>query len=132
MKQLVAQNCLPDRNLARKAVKCALDDLKENNQGVLLSTRALKICDYAPDLAKTLARLILSSNDLNFQEECCSLLGVQSEEVNMDNVGNCIRDKIVSVIGLNDRNSQKHKDAPSFLFEDDYFRKEDFMDEEYQ
>nr|XP_016464688.1 PREDICTED: uncharacterized protein LOC107787609 isoform X1 [Nicotiana tabacum] len=132
VKQLVAQNCLPDRNLARKAVKCALDDLKENNQGVLLSTRALKICDYAPDLAKTLARLILSSNDLNFQEECCSLLGVQSEEVNMDNVGNCIRDKIVSVIGLNDRNSQKHKDAPSFLFEDDYFRKEDFMDEEYQ
>lgn len=50
----------------------------------------------------------------------------------MDNVGNCIRDKIVSVIGLNDRNSQKHKDAPSFLFEDDYLQKEDFMDEEYQ
>ncbi|OIT38485.1 type 2 dna topoisomerase 6 subunit b-like protein [Nicotiana attenuata] len=132
VKQLVAQNSIADRNLARKAVKCALDDLKENNQGVLLSTRALKICDYAPDLAKTLARLILSSNDLNFQEECCSLLGVQSQEVNMDNVGNCIRDKIVSVIGLNDRNPQKHKDAPSFLFEDDYFQKEDLMDEEYQ
>nr|XP_009804020.1 PREDICTED: uncharacterized protein LOC104249318 isoform X3 [Nicotiana sylvestris]XP_016511416.1 PREDICTED: uncharacterized protein LOC107828584 isoform X2 [Nicotiana tabacum] len=132
VKQLVAQNSLPDRNLARKAVKCALDDLKENNHRVLLSTRALKICDCAPDLAKTLARLILSSNDLNFQEECCSLLGLQSRRVNMDNVGNCIRDKIVSVIGLNDRNSQKHKDAPSFLFEDDYLQKEDFMDEEYQ
>ncbi|KAK4365755.1 hypothetical protein RND71_013635 [Anisodus tanguticus] len=123
---------LPDRNLARKAVKCALDDLKENNQGVLLSTRELKMCDYALDLAKTLARLILSSNDLNFQEECCSLLGVQSQEVNPDNVGNCIREKIISVIGLNDRNSQKHKEAPSFLFEDDCFRKEDFMDEDYQ
>ncbi|KAJ8557849.1 hypothetical protein K7X08_004615 [Anisodus acutangulus] len=123
---------LPDRNLARKAVKCALDDLKENNQGVLLSTRELKMCDYALDLAKTLARLILSSNDLNFQEECCSLLGVQSQEVNPDSVGNCIREKIISVIGLNDRNSQKHKEAPSFLFEDDCFRKEDFMDEDYQ
>lgn len=43
MKQLVAQNSLPDRNLARKAVKCALDDLKENNHRVLLSTRALKV-----------------------------------------------------------------------------------------
>ncbi|XP_055829297.1 type 2 DNA topoisomerase 6 subunit B-like [Solanum dulcamara] len=132
VKQWVAENILPDRNLARKAVKCALDNLKENNQGVLLSTRALKMCDYAPDLAKTLSRLIFSSNDLNFQEECCSLLGVQSQEVNTDNVGNCIREKIISVIGLNDRNSQKHKEAPTFLFEDDCFQKEDFMDEEYQ
>ncbi|XP_059299371.1 type 2 DNA topoisomerase 6 subunit B-like [Lycium ferocissimum] len=132
VKQWVAQNSLPDRNLARKAVKCALDDLKENNQGILLSTRALKMCDYAPDLAKTLARLILSSNDLNFQEECCSLLGVQSQEVNTDNVGNCIREKIVSVIGLNDCNPQKHTEAPSFLFQDDCFQREDFMDEEYQ
>lgn len=132
MKQWVAENSLPDRNLARKAVKCALDNLKENNQGVLLSTRALKMCDYAPDLAKTLSRLIFSSNDLNFQEECCSLLGVESQEVNTDNVGNCIREKIISVIGLNDRNSQKHKEAPTFLFEDDCFQKEDFMDEEYE
>uniref|UniRef100_M1CGP5 Uncharacterized protein n=1 Tax=Solanum tuberosum TaxID=4113 RepID=M1CGP5_SOLTU len=132
VKQWVAENSFPDRNLARKAIKCALDDLKENNQGVLLSTRALKTCDYAPDLAKTLARLILSSNDLNFQEECCSLLGVQSQEGNTDNVGNCIREKIISVIRLNDRNSYKHKEAPTFLFEDDCFQKEDFMDEEYQ
>ncbi|KAH0662499.1 hypothetical protein KY284_027430 [Solanum tuberosum] len=132
VKQWVAENSFPDRNLVRKAIKCALDDLKENNQGVLLSTRALKTCDYAPDLAKTLARLILSSNDLNFQEECCSLLGVQSQEVNTDNVGNCIREKIISVIRLNDRNSHKHKEAPTFLFEDDCFQKEDFMDEEYQ
>ncbi|XP_016574903.1 type 2 DNA topoisomerase 6 subunit B-like isoform X3 [Capsicum annuum] len=131
VKQWVAENSLPDRNLVRKAVKCALDDLKENNQGVLLSRRALKMCDYAPDLAKTLAQLILSSNDLNFQEECCSLLGVQSQEVNMDNVGNCIREKIISVIGLNDRNSQKNKEAPTFLFEDDCFQKEHFMEEEY-
>lgn len=43
MKQWVAESSSPDRNLARKAIKCALDDLKENNQGVLLSTRALKV-----------------------------------------------------------------------------------------
>ncbi|XP_069155414.1 type 2 DNA topoisomerase 6 subunit B-like isoform X2 [Solanum lycopersicum] len=132
VKQWVAESSSPDRNLARKAIKCALDDLKENNQGVLLSTRALKTCDYAPDLAKTLAHLIFSSNDLNFQEECCSLLGVQSQEVNINNIGNCIREKIISVIGLNDRNSHKHKEAPTFLFDDDCFQKEDFMDEEYQ
>ncbi|MCD7455735.1 hypothetical protein HAX54_029378 [Datura stramonium] len=132
VKQWAAESSLPDRNLARKAVKYALDDIKENNQGVLLSTRALKMCDYAPDLAKTLACLILSSNDLNFQEECCALLGVQSQEVNTDNFGNCIREKIISVIGLNDHNSQKRKEAQTFLFEDDCFQKEDFMDEEYQ
>lgn len=50
MKQWVAENSLPDRNLARKAVKCALDELKENNQGVLLSTRALKVKFSHPSL----------------------------------------------------------------------------------
>ena len=37
-----------DRNLAKKAVKLALNDLKENNAGVLLSARAVKVQSDPP------------------------------------------------------------------------------------
>nr|GMD97015.1 type 2 DNA topoisomerase 6 subunit B-like [Ipomoea batatas] len=97
-----------DRSLTRKAVKLALDDLKEKNQGVLLSRHAQKICNYAPDLAKTIAHLILSSNDLNFQGECCSLLGLQPRDMKMEAVECSIRERIVSVIGKNDQKPQRN------------------------
>ncbi|TKY69864.1 hypothetical protein E2542_SST06147 [Spatholobus suberectus] len=79
-----------DRNLAKRAVKLSLDDLKANHSQAFLSSRALQIRSYAPDLAKTIAGLILSSSDLDFQGECFSLLGLQSQEAATETVENCI------------------------------------------
>lgn len=86
-----------------------------------------QICNYAPDLAKTIARLILSSNDLNFQGKCCSLLGVQPPDMNMEAVEYSIRERIVSVIGKNDQKPQRSREAAEILFEDQCF-----MEDEYQ
>ncbi|KAF1872803.1 hypothetical protein Lal_00015895 [Lupinus albus] len=108
-----------DRNLVKKAVKTSLDDLREKNSGLFLSSRAVQICSYAPDLAKTIAGLILSSSDLDFQGECFSLLGLQSQEVGTESVENCIKERIVSVIEMNDKKPHKTNEVEPFLFEDD-------------
>uniref|UniRef100_A0A803PFP5 Uncharacterized protein n=1 Tax=Cannabis sativa TaxID=3483 RepID=A0A803PFP5_CANSA len=108
-----------DSNLTKKAVKLALDDLREKHTGVLLSAHALKICSHAPDLAKTMAGLILSSEDIDFQTECFSLLGLQSQDVEGETVEACINEKIISVIEMNDKKPQRSKDVAPFLFEDD-------------
>ncbi|XP_042022988.1 type 2 DNA topoisomerase 6 subunit B-like [Salvia splendens] len=105
-----------DRYLTRKALKQALSDLKKRNAGTLLSERAVKICNYAPDLAKTISGLIMSSLDLNFKRECFSLLGLPSPEHEKDIVENCIKDKIISVIATNDCGRRGTKEAPA-LFE---------------
>ncbi|URD81497.1 hypothetical protein MUK42_04745 [Musa troglodytarum] len=55
-----------DRNLIKKAVKIALDDLKAKYAGTLLSCRSVKIRNHVPDLSRTIASLILSSNDPEF------------------------------------------------------------------
>ncbi|KAG6399629.1 hypothetical protein SASPL_141110 [Salvia splendens] len=96
-----------DRYLTRKALKLALSDLKKRNAGTLLSERAVKICNYAPDLAKTISGLIMSSLDLNFKRECLSLLGLPSPEHEKDIVETCIKDKIISVIATNDSGSRR-------------------------
>ncbi|KAI8021655.1 Type 2 DNA topoisomerase 6 subunit B-like [Camellia lanceoleosa] len=121
-----------DRTLIRKAVKLALNDLKEKNTGALLSTNALKICSYAPDLARTIGGLILSSNDLDFQGECLSLLGLQCQEIKGETTEDCIKRKIISAIEMNDRKPQRNREAAPFLFEDDYFQEPDVLDEEYE
>lgn len=118
-----SENSRVDRTLTRKSVKLALKELKEKNIGILLSERALKISSYAPDLAKTITGLILSSNDLNFQGQCLSLLGLQSQESDRDTVEKCIKDKIISVISKHDSKSWESREA-SFLFEDDYAQQE--------
>ncbi|KAL6498121.1 hypothetical protein OROGR_028518 [Orobanche gracilis] len=115
---LSPENNQIDRLLTRKAVKLALTELKEKNAGVLLSERAVKICRYAPDLAKSISGLILSSHDLKFQAECLSLLGLQSQEIEKNMIENCIKDKITSVIASNDRNSWGSREV-STLFSDD-------------
>ncbi|XP_073018476.1 type 2 DNA topoisomerase 6 subunit B-like [Primulina eburnea] len=114
-----SENSRVDRTLTRKSVKLALKEMKEKNTGVLLSERALKISNYAPDLAKTITGLILSSNDLNFQGQCLSLLGLQCQESNRDTVEKCIKDKLISVISKHDSKSWESREASS-LFVDDY------------
>jgi hypothetical protein len=49
----VGQRTQLDRNLIKRAVKLALDDLKEKHAGVLLSAHALKVFIY-PFLTKRL------------------------------------------------------------------------------
>ncbi|XVF43996.1 hypothetical protein PTKIN_Ptkin02bG0084500 [Pterospermum kingtungense] len=109
----------PDRHLIKKAVKLALDDLKEKHTGLLLSAHAVKICSYAPDFASTIAGIILSSNDSDFQSECISLLGLlHSPEIEGETIEDCIKEKIISVIETKDK-KEKSKEAAPFLFEDD-------------
>ncbi|KAK2357823.1 type 2 DNA topoisomerase 6 subunit B [Trifolium repens] len=58
-----------DRSLLKRAVKISLDDLKAKHSGDFLSSRAVQIRNHAPDLAQTIAGLILSSSELDFQRE---------------------------------------------------------------
>ncbi|KAK1552518.1 hypothetical protein Q3G72_018636 [Acer saccharum] len=137
--QGMCDSCFPswqktqlNQNLIKKAVKLALDDLKEKHAGLLLSAHAVKICSYAPDLARSITGLILSSNDSEFQGECLTLLGLQSQHIDGETVEGCINEKIVSVIEMNDRKPRKSKEvAAPFLFEDDGLQELNLQDEEY-
>jgi hypothetical protein len=67
-----------------------------------------------------MAGLILSSNDTDFQEECFSLFGLQFQGVGGEIVEDCIKEKIISVIEMNDRKShQRSEEVAPFLFRDD-------------
>ncbi|CAI0447740.1 unnamed protein product, partial [Linum tenue] len=101
----------PDRSLVRKAVTLAMNNLKERHPGLLLSKHALKIRSYAPDLARSIAGLITSSMDQGFREECFSLLGLQCGQIGSSTVEDCIKEKITSVIEVNDREPSKSKNA---------------------
>nr|XP_011463198.1 PREDICTED: uncharacterized protein LOC101307297 isoform X2 [Fragaria vesca subsp. vesca] len=123
----------PDQKLVKKAVKLALNDLKEKNAGVFLSAHALKVRNCAPDLAKTISSLILCSNDSNFRDECFSFLGLPSQGVGSELVEECIKGKIISVIEMNDREQpHRSKEDPFYLFEDDHFQDAGYQDEEYE
>ncbi|KAH9773229.1 Type 2 DNA topoisomerase 6 subunit B-like [Citrus sinensis] len=126
------QKTRSNRNLIKKAAKLALEDLKEKHAGAFLSAHALKICSYAPDLARTIAGLILSSNDSEFQEECFSILGLQSQNIINEIVEDSIQQKIISVIQMNDGKPLRSKEAASsFLFEDERLQEPNIQEEEY-
>lgn len=91
-----------------------------------------QIRSYAPDLAKTIAGLISSSNDSDFQEECYSLLALQVEGAGSIPVETCLKEKIMSVIDMNDRKSQKSKETAPLLFEDDDINESRYNNEEYE
>lgn len=90
-----------------------------------------QIRSYAPDLAKTIAGLILSSSDLDFQGECFSLLGLQSQEVGTEIVENCIEERIVSVIEMNDKKSYNSQEPAPFLFEEDPVEELEFQENDF-
>ena len=91
-----------------------------------------QICSYAPDLARSITGLILSSSDSDFQKECLSLLGLQSQEVEGGIVEDRIKEKIISVVEINDRKPQRSREAPSFLFENDCIQEQDLQAKEYE
>ncbi|PWA97769.1 hypothetical protein CTI12_AA026210 [Artemisia annua] len=119
-----------DRNLVKKAVKLALTDIKEKNDGFLLSVNAVKIRSYAPDLAKTIVGLISTSNDLKFREECASLLGLHSHDAKL--VEDSLKQRLISVIDRNDREPQRMREAAPLLFQDDCFDEPEYVDEEFE
>lgn len=82
-----------------------------------LNICAFQIREYAPDLSRTIAGLIMSSSDLDFQTECASLLGLDSAEADEEMIESCIRDKIVGVIEMNDRKIKGERSNAPCLFE---------------
>ncbi|KAK8975762.1 hypothetical protein V6N11_057602 [Hibiscus sabdariffa] len=78
-----------------------------------------EICCHAPDLASSIAGIILSSNDLEFQSRYDLFFELsQSQEIGRQTIEDCIKGKIISVIETNDRNPKKSKEAAPLLFED--------------
>ncbi|XP_010559041.1 PREDICTED: type 2 DNA topoisomerase 6 subunit B-like isoform X2 [Tarenaya hassleriana] len=127
---LARQKAQVGTNLMKKAIKSALDDLKARHEGFLLSSHSVKICSYAPDLARSIAGLILSSDDVGFRGECLSLLGFQSQDTGREAVEECIREKIISVIGMKERKPQEA--AAPCLFSDGGPQTSCFEDEELE
>ncbi|XP_020087950.1 type 2 DNA topoisomerase 6 subunit B-like isoform X2 [Ananas comosus] len=118
--RLTRKRSPPDRNLVKRAVKAALDDLKANHTGLFLSSQAVKIREYAPELSRSIAGLIMSSNDSEFRGECAALLGLPAGNSNNaeEMIESCIRDKIIKIIGLNDKKQPKeNRDNAPCLFE---------------
>nr|KAJ0210107.1 hypothetical protein LSAT_V11C400159400 [Lactuca sativa] len=122
-------------NLPQDSVKLALNDLKEKNAGVLLSAHAVKIRSYAPELAKTIASLISTSNDLKFKGECASLLGIHSshDDEESESIEDNIKQRLTSIIDQNDRQPQTNKrtrESAPLLFNDECFQEpEEYEDE---
>lgn len=74
----------------------------------------------------------MSSNDLDFHDECASLLGLHSVEAgNEEVVESCIREKIIGVIEMNDRKVKGEKVSAPCLFElENFGEEEDYSDED--
>lgn len=92
----------------------------------------LQIRSYAPDLAKTISSLILSSNDSEFRKECFSFLGLPSQGVGGEVLDDCIKERLITVVEMNDRDPQRSKEIPTFLFEDDHMQDSGSQDEEFE
>ncbi|WOL16520.1 type 2 DNA topoisomerase 6 subunit B-like [Canna indica] len=120
-----------DRNLIKKAVKIALDDLKARYPGFLLSYHALKIRKHVPSLSRTIAGLIFSSKDLQFHSECASLLGLQSDDACTEEmVESSVSKKIIKIIEVNDGKMKIDKGSGPSLFDCDQNQLDDHYPEE--
>ncbi|KAI9168983.1 hypothetical protein LWI28_004934 [Acer negundo] len=131
----LANECspLPFSSSNVERLKSGLEDyvLKHRNTLQGMCDSCFPSC-YAPDLARSITGLILSSNDSEFQGECLTLLGLQSQHIDGETVEGCINEKIVSVIEMNDRKPRKSREvAAPFLFEDDGLQELNLQDEEY-
>lgn len=78
---------------------------------------SFQVREYVPDLAESIAGLILSSTDEEFQDECIALLGLGSEqEVSDGAVRSSISEKIIRIIEMNDTKENAEDNVP-YLFE---------------
>uniref|UniRef100_A0A0E0Q2G5 Type 2 DNA topoisomerase 6 subunit B-like n=1 Tax=Oryza rufipogon TaxID=4529 RepID=A0A0E0Q2G5_ORYRU len=111
----------PERHLLRKALKSALFGLKADHAEDFLSCHGQKVREYVPDLAESIAGLILSSNDQEFQDECIALLGLGSDQdLTEGAVRSCISEKMNRIVEMNDTKENVEHNAP-YLFECERF-----------
>jgi hypothetical protein len=83
----------------------------------MLIIRLFQIREYVPDLAESIAGLISSSNDQEFQDECVTLLGLGSDQdISEGTIRSCISDKMSRIIEMNDTNENVMENTP-YLFE---------------
>jgi len=125
------QGSQQDRHLVRKALKSALSHLKANHARDFLSCHGQRVREYVPDLAESIAGLILSSNDKEFQDECITLLGLGSDQDSEGLVRSSICEKMVHIIELNDTKENVDDNAP-YLFECEKLDEDSQLDEEYE
>jgi len=119
------QGSQQDRHLVRKTLKSALSHLKADHAGDFLSCHGQRVREYVPDLAESIAGLILSSNDKEFQDECVTLLGLGSDQdVSEGLVQSSICEKMIHIIALNDTKENVDDNAP-YLFECEKLDEED-------
>ncbi|CAN6192880.1 unnamed protein product [Urochloa humidicola] len=124
------QGSQQDRHLVRKALKSALSHLKADHAGDFLSCHGQRVREYVPDLAESIAGLILSSNDKEFQDECISLLGLGSDQDASEGlVQSSICEKMIHIIELNDTKENVEDNAP-YLFECEKLDEDSRLDEE--
>jgi hypothetical protein len=71
-----------------------------------------QIREYVPDLSRSIASLILSSNDSEFKRECTTLLGLSSLQSNPETlIESCISEKLGRIIETNDKKSKAERGA---------------------
>ncbi|GLJ07010.1 hypothetical protein SUGI_0055340 [Cryptomeria japonica] len=89
-------------------VVLVLEIAKDTNKSCSTeSTIKAKMKTYAPDLSRSISGLIMSSNDMNFKEECAHIVGVSLEDLCQEKLLSCINKKILDVINITDRNPTK-------------------------
>ncbi|CAL5040929.1 unnamed protein product [Urochloa decumbens] len=124
------QGSQQDRHLVRKALNSALSHLKADHAGDFLSCHGQRVREYVPDLAESIAGLILSSNDKAFHDECISLLGLGSDQdISEGLVQSSICEKMIRIIELNDTKENVEDNAP-YLFECEKLDEDSHLDEE--
>ncbi|KAL0923834.1 hypothetical protein M5K25_004613 [Dendrobium thyrsiflorum] len=129
MKELPTSQETTERKFLRKAVKTALDDLKTKYTGLFLSSRSRKIQKYAPDLSRSIASLIVSANDQEFQRECASILGLDSKDSDNERLELCIHEKLMKIICVNDMKKGGRDLAPN-LFETEPLYDDDCLEDD--
>lgn len=94
---------------------------------------SFQVREYVPDLSRSIASLILSSNDTEFKQECTTLLGLSSLQSNTETrIESCISEKLARIIEANDKKSKAERRAvvaPS-LFECGNLGESELIDEE--
>ncbi|GJP77117.1 hypothetical protein CLOP_g7556 [Closterium sp. NIES-67] len=87
----VPQRVLP--KLVKDAVAAALRQLKTQLPGDFSSVHQAKVGNCLPDLATSLATIVMDSSNQHFQEECSKILGVQD----VNNVETAILQRLSSI-----------------------------------
>ncbi|KAL6873893.1 hypothetical protein ACP4OV_013975 [Aristida adscensionis] len=125
------QGSQQDRHLIGKALKSALSHLKADHAGEFLSSHGQRIRGYVPDLAQSIAGLILSSSDKEFQDECVALLGVgsQHEDITEGAVESSISEKMNRIIEMNETGQNVEDNVP-YLFECERVDEDSQLDED--